>query len=336
MKVTNETKVGALAIVAIVLLILGFNFLKGVQIFSKSFTLYAKYENIQGLTPSNPVYINGLKVGNIADISNDKNMKEILVKINIQNDVNIPSNSVALIVPSPLATTKIDIKLGDETIYLKNNDTINTDAKKGLLDDVMQKVDPVLFEVKKAVSTLDTLLGNVNTILNNKTKNNINEAIDNMNKLTASVLVSANSLQSMLDEKNGSISKTIKNASSFTGNLAENNTKINELINNLNKTTSNLSQVNFKNTLNNLDSVINTLKETLAKINNSKGTAGMLINDQALYNNLNATSYKLNILLDDLRLHPKRYISFSMFGKKDKSEPLKEPLHDTIIFSPTH
>ena len=260
----------------------------------------------------------------------------MLVKINIQNNVNIPSNSVALIVPSPLATTKVDIRLGDESVCLKNNDTINTDAKKGLLDDVMQKVDPVLYEVKKAVSTLDTLLGNVNNLLNKKTKNNIDEALDNLNKLTASVLVSANSLQSMLDEKNGSISKTIKNANSFTGNLAENNSKITSLINNLNKTTSDLSQVDFKNTLNNIDTAINTLKETVARINNSKGTAGMLINDQALYSNLNAACYKLNTILDDLKLHPRRYISFSMFGKKDKSKPLNEPLHDTLIFAPSH
>ena len=329
MKVTNETKVGALAIVAIVLMILGFNFLKGVQLFSKSFTIYAKYENIQGLTTSNPVYINGLKVGNIGEISSDKKMKELLVKINIQQDVNIPSNSVALIVPNPLAATKIEIKLGDNTTYLKNNDTINTDAKKNLLDDVMQRVDPVLFEVKNAVSTLDTLLGSVNKILNDKTKTNINEAVDNLNKITASVLVSANSLQTLLDENNGALSKTMKNASSFTGNLAENNSKITSLISNLNKTTSDLSQVNFKSTLNNLDSAILTLKETLSKINNAKGSAGMLINDPALYKNLTSTTNKLNTLLDDVRLHPKRYVSISVFGKKDKEAPLKSPLPDS-------
>jgi phospholipid/cholesterol/gamma-HCH transport system substrate-binding protein len=328
-KLTNETKVGALAIFAIVLLILGFNFLKGVQLFSKSFTIYAKYENIQGLTTSNPVYINGLKVGNIGSISSDKNMKELLVKINIQEDINIPSNSVALIVPNPLAATKIEIKLGDNSNYLKNNDTINTDAKKNLLDDVMQKVDPVLFEVKNAVATLDTLLGSVNKIINDKTRNNINEALENINKITASVLVSANSLQNLLDEKNGSLSKTMKNASSFTGNLAENNSKITSLINNLNKTTSDLSQVNFKNTLTNLDSAIFTLKETLSKINNAQGSAGMLINDPALYKNLTSTTNKLNTLLDDVRLHPKRYVSISVFGKKDKTAPLMSPLPDT-------
>ena len=331
MKVTNETKVGALAIVAIVLLILGFNFLKGIQLFSKSFTIFAKYENIQGLTSSNPVYINGLKVGNISSISSDKNMKELLVNINIQEDINIPSNSVAIIIPNPLAVTKVEIKLGDNSYYLKNNDTINTDAKKNLLDDVMQKVDPVLFEVKNAVATLDTLLGNVNKIINNNTKTNINGALENINKITASVLMSANSLQSLLDEKNGALSKTIKNTSSFTGNLAENNSKITSLINNLNKTTSDLSQVNFKNTLSNLDSAIFALKETLSKINNAQGSVGMLINDPALYKNLTSTTNKLNTLLDDVRLHPKRYVSISVFGKKEKQEPLKYPLPDSSV-----
>ena len=331
MKVTNETKVGALAIVAIVLLILGFNFLKGVQLFSKSFTIFAKYENIQGLTASNPVYINGLKVGNISSISSDKNMKELLVNINIQEDIHIPFNSVAIIIPNPLAATKIEIKLGDNSNFLKNNDTINTDAKKNLLDDVMQKVDPVLFEVKNAVATLDTLLGNVNKIINNNAKTNINGAIENINKITASVLMSANSLQSLLDEKNGALSKTLKNTSSFTGNLAENNSKITSLINNLNKTTSDLSQVNFKNTLSNLDSAIFALKETLSKINNAQGSVGMLINDPVLYKNLTSTTNKLNTLLDDVRLPPKRYVSISVFGKKEKQEPLKYPLPDSSV-----
>ena len=330
MKITNETKVGALAIVAITFLILGFNFLKGNNLFSESITIYAKYANIQGLATSNPVFINGLKVGNVAAISSDKNMREILVTLKIESDINIPNNSVALIIPNPLATTKVEIRLGDAPVFLKANDFINTEATKGILDDVLKKVDPVLFEVKNVATSLDSLIGSVSNILNGRTQNNISDAIVNLNKITASVLISSNSLQSLLDKNNGAIASTLKNTSSFTGNLAANNEKINTLINNLNKTTGDLAAVNFKHTLNILDSAINNLKMSLSKINSSEGTIGLLLNDPALYKNLTATSNKINTLLDDIRIHPKRYVSISVFGKKEKGEPISIPLPDSV------
>ena len=329
MKITNETKVGALAIVAITFLILGFNFLKGNKLFTKSMTIHAKYANIQGLATSNPVFINGLKVGNVASISSDKNMREIVATLNIESDINIPNNSVALIIPNPLATTKVDIRLGDAPTFLKEKDFINTEASKGLLDDVLQKVDPVLFEVKNVATSLDSLIESVSNILNKKMQNNISDAIDNLNKITASVLVSANSLQSLLDKNNGAITSTLKNTSSFTGNLAANNEKITALINNLNKTTGNLAAMDFKNTLNMLDSTINNLKTSLSKINSTEGSLGLLINYQNLYKNLTAPSYKITLLLDDIRIHPKRYVSISLFGKKVKTEPLSTTITDS-------
>ena len=329
MKITNETKIGVLGIIVITLLVLGFNFLKGNKFFVKSMKLHAKYGNVQGLNSSNPVVINGLQVGTVSSINNDENMRELLVTFSLTQNINIPDNSVAIIVPSPLSTTKVEIRLGDSKTFLKNNDNITTEASAGLIDDVMKKVDPVLFEVKTAVNSLDSLLGNVNSVIDANNKRNLGSAIENLNQITASILVSSASLQALLDNENGSLSKTLKNTSSFTGNLAANNDKINGLLTNLNQASNKIAQLDLQKTLSTLDSTIENLKSTISKLNSSEGTVGMLLNDPSIYKNLNATTNKINILLDDVRVHPKRYVSFSLFAKKNKDEPLAAPLSDT-------
>lgn len=330
MKISNETKVGALAIICITLLILGFNFLKGNRLFSNDMILTGRYSNIQGLTPSSPVMINGLQVGSVSKISNDKYMRDILVTINISKDINIPKNSVALIIPNPLTAPKVEIRLGDATAYLKSKDSILTEASAGILDDVMKKVDPVLFEVKNAVSSLDTLLGTVNSVLDVKAKNNIGSTLENLNKISASMLVSSASLQQLLNEQTGALAKTLNNVNSITGNLAANNSKVTSVMTNLDKTTTKFAELDLQKTLTTLDAAINDLKNMIGKFNNNNGSLGLLLNDPSLYKNLASTGNKLNLLLDDIRLNPKRYVSISVFGKKQKNEPLMVPLPDTI------
>ncbi len=330
MKISNETKVGAIAIVVITLLILGFNFLKGNQLFTDNTILYCKYGNVQGLTPSSPVMINGLQVGTVKSITNDKNMRELLVTVSLSKDLNIPVNSVALIIPNPLSTTKMEIRLGDGNLYLKHKDTIVTEANKGIFDDVMKKVDPLLYEVKNAVSSLDTLLGKVNNVLDEKAKNNISSTLENLNSITASMLVSTASLQKLLNAETGALAKTLSNVNSITGNLATNNEKINSVVSNLDKTTGKLAQLDVQKTLTAVDSAINELKLMIAQFNNKNGTIGLLLNDPSLYKNLASTGNKLNLLLDDIRVNPKRYVAISVFGKKQKGEPLMVPLPDTL------
>ena len=322
MKLSNETKVGVLGVIVITLLILGFNFLKGKKLFSNSMTIYAKYTNIQGLTASNPVMINGLQVGTVSDISNDKNMKEILVVISIHKDINIPSNSIASISPNPLTITKIEIKLGDNNTYLKNGDTILTTPSDGFIEGMINsKVDPILNSVNKAIHSIDSLLNNVNSLFDNNNKKNISTSLENLNNATAS-------LQMLLDKK-GPLTNTLTNAEKFTSNLNANNKKIDSILNSLNKTATNLSELDLEKTLTSLQLTINSLKQTVEKLNSKEGSVGLLLNDPSLYKNLNATANKINVLLDDIRVHPKRYVSVSMFGKKEKEAPLQSPLPDT-------
>ena len=330
MKISNETKIGALTVIAITIMILGFNFLKGKTFFGTSHTLYAKYTNVQGLASSNPVMINGLQVGTVYSISTDKNMKEILVNMNLTKDVNIPVNSYATIRTNPLGTTNVDIRLGDATQYLPKNDTIRTETSAGILDAAVQEIRPVLGQVKNAVKSLDSVLMTVTSVVDPNAKNNIRGILENLNKTTAGLTVSSASLNELLNTQTGTLAKSLNNVNSFTGNLASNNDKLNAVMSNLDKTTTNLSNLDLEKTLNTLNGTIGELKSTIGKLNSNNGTAGMLLNDTKLYNNLTATANKLNLLLDDLKTNPKRYISFSVFGKKYKGDALSVPLPDTV------
>jgi phospholipid/cholesterol/gamma-HCH transport system substrate-binding protein len=170
----------------------------------------------------------------------------------------------------------------------------------------------------------------VNSVVDPNAKNNIRGILDNLNKTTAGLVASSASLQTLLNTQTGDLAKSLNNVSAFTGNLANNNDKLNAVMSNLDKTTTNLSNLDLEKTLTSLNGTIGELKSTIGKLNTKDGTAGMLLNDTKLYNNLSATSNKLNLLLDDLKTNPKRYISFSVFGKKYKGEALTVPLPDTL------
>ncbi len=330
MKISNETKVGALTAVAITLLVLGFNFLKGKSLSGKSTRLYAVFNDIKGLANSNPVIINGKQVGTVAATNFSNDLQRITVTMNMSGDFNIPANSVAVISASLLGTISMDIKLGSSSPVLKNGDTISTKASPGLIDEAMQKLDPVLYEVKGAVASLDSVLTTVNSVVDPAAKNNIRATLENINKITSSLAVSAASLQTMLNTQTGALAKSLNNVSTLTGNLASYNDKMTGILTNVDKTTANFAKLDLEKTLSTLNGTMEELKATIGKVNSNSGTLGMLMTDTRLYNNLTATTNKLNLLLDDLRLHPKRYVNVSVFGKKDKSGPLMTPLPDTV------
>jgi phospholipid/cholesterol/gamma-HCH transport system substrate-binding protein len=327
---SNETKVGSLTAISIVLLILGFNFLKGRSLTVKTVRYYAVFENIQGLATSNAVVINGKQVGTVFSTDGGVDMRKITVVLTLNQAVNIPVNSMALINPSVLGTTSIEIKLGNSQVFKNEGDTLETIASKGMLDEAFQKVDPVLLQVKNAIRSLDSVLLTVNSVFDSNTKNNIKAVMANLSSTTASLAISSASLQSLLNAQTGAVAKTLENVSQFTGTLKNNDKKIEQTLTNLETTTANFSKLNIEKTLSSIDATVNELKNTLENVNSQKGSLGLLISDPKLYNNLTATSNKLNLLLDDVRVHPKRYINVSVFGKKDKSNPLLTPLPDTI------
>jgi phospholipid/cholesterol/gamma-HCH transport system substrate-binding protein len=188
MTVSNETKVGALTAVAITLLILSFNFLKGKTLLKTGNYLYAKYTDTKGVKISNPVYVNGFQVGAVADIENaDPTLKSLIVAIKLTDAYDIPANSVAVINENPLGTPSIEIKLGNSQSFLQQGDTLQTAESKGLLSGVMDKLGPVTEQLEKTIETLDVVLKNINSVFDPQTKNNLQAVIANVNKTTESL-----------------------------------------------------------------------------------------------------------------------------------------------------
>jgi len=330
MKISNETKVGALTSIAIVFLILGFNFLKGKSLFKHGTFIYARFADAKGLQPSYQVMANGYQIGSVYEISADKSLSGIIVTIKLNNNYDIPVNSLASIDAGlGLNSPVIKIDLGDKRDkLLQSGDTVLTITDKGMFGDIQAKIGPLSDRITSAAASLDSLLKNFNQTLDAATRTNLQAAMANINKISSSMVLSAGSLQKMMDEQ-GSLAQSLDNMKTFTNNLNANNDKINTTIGNLQKTTDNLAAADLKGTVANLKSSIDKLNNA---IDSKDGSLGLLLNDKQFYNNLVNTSRSANILLDDLRVNPKRYVnlSFSLFGgKKSQGEYLKEPLPQT-------
>ncbi|HEX7691158.1 MAG TPA: mammalian cell entry protein, partial [Sediminibacterium sp.] len=231
---------------------------------------------------------------------------------------------------NPLGTPSITITLGDAKEYIKPGDTLITASSAGLMGDVMAKLGPVSDQITNTLHSLDSVLKNINTIFDPTTKGNLQQVVANINRTTASLVVSSASLQGMLNEQTGAIAQSMGNLSSFTKNLSDNNQKITNSLASLEKATNNFSNADVSGTVDRLKASINTLNGILEKVNSQDGSLGKLMNDKTLYNNLINTVRSANILLDDLRVHPKRYVNISVFGRKDKSGPLMAPLNDSL------
>ena len=331
MKINNETKIGIMAVVGIALLVFGFNFLKGNNLFKKDKYIYAKYQDVQGLSKSNPVVINGLQIGRIENLDGGKDMKQIVVTVSLTKEVNIPENSLAVINPNLLGSPTLEIQLGNSSTYLHPGDTLLTTLSGGAFDEALKVINPVLYEVRNAVKSLDSVLNVVTNVFDPASKNNIKNIISNLDKTTASFALSAASLQKILDTQNGALASSLNNVNSFTANLNSNNEKLNSILESAKTAAANFAAVDLKNTLDTLNIAIDNFKKGSEKINSKDGSLGLLLNDTKLYDNLESTTHKLNILLDDVRVHPKRYVNVSVFGKKDKGDYLTAPLIDDTL-----
>jgi phospholipid/cholesterol/gamma-HCH transport system substrate-binding protein len=326
MKLNNETKIGLMAVLGIGILIIGFNFLKGKGLFTQENKIYAVYQDVQGLVKSNPVKINGLQVGRISDINGGRDLRKIVVTVSLNKEVDIPDNSLAVINPNLLGSPTMEIQLGTSHTYLKNGDTVLTSLSGGALDEAMKLINPVLYEVRNAVRSLDSVLTTITGVFDTRAKNNIKNILQNLDATTASFVVTSASLKKLMDSQNGAMSQSIENINKFTSNLNANNGRIDSIMENTKVFTQTLSKMDLKKMLDTLNVAISNFKTSAEKINSKEGSIGLLLNDKTLYNNLEATTNKINTLLDDIRVHPKRYVNFSVFGKKDKGNYLKEPL----------
>jgi phospholipid/cholesterol/gamma-HCH transport system substrate-binding protein len=326
MKISNETKIGALTVIAVVFLILGFNFLKGKSVLRTGFFLYAKFDDLKELAASNAVYANGFQIGSVTGTSSGLSLRDLIVEIKLNADYQIPANSLATIETNPLGSPAMDIQLGNSTKFLKTGDTLRTVENTGLLGAISNKLGPLSDQLTVTLVTLDSLLRNFNGLLDPNTKGNLRGVISNLNDATAHITTSTISLEQLLNMQTGALAQSLAHINEFTGNLAKNNEKIDSTLTYLQATTRSLSQADIAGLINGFKKSADSLSAIINRINSSDGTIGALINDKALYNNLNNITRSLNVLLDDLRVHPKRYVNISVFGKKDKGDYLTEPL----------
>lgn len=323
-KISNETKVGVMAVVALAALILGFNYLKGSSLFQHTTKLYAVFDNVEGLEVSNAVQIDGLTVGSITAINeSDRDLSNgIVVTITMKKAVNIPQNSTATINSGFISAATIVIEKGSDNKYLANGDTIETKKKANLFSQVQSSVNPVILKLGGTLTSLDSLIEVIGTMFDPRLKNNFGAIVANL-------AASSAELQKLLNTQTGALASSLKNLNDFTGNLARNNDHITQSLANVDKTTANLASAKIPEAVASLQSTMNSLKGTIEKVNSTNGSMGLLLNDKGLYNNLESTTRSLNILLDDFRAHPKRYVNISVFGKKDKGGYLTAPLDST-------
>lgn len=331
MRVSNETKVGALTVIAVTLIILGFNFLKGKTFFKSGTFIYAKYADTKGLIVSNPVFVNGFQVGTVFEIENmNDNLSELVVCIKLNQLYKIPKNSVATIQENPLGTNAINIVPGKSTLMIQSGDTIKTAPAASLFGDFMNTLSPLGEQIKNTISSLEKVLSNVNKTLDDENRQNFKVILANLNTTTASLNKSIQSVEGMLNKQNGSISKTADNLNSFTSNLNQNNQKISNILSNLDSTSKSIKDADLNKTIKDIQVALTSLTSTINKLNNGNGSAAKLLNDPDMYLQLQSTIKSVNTLVDDIKVHPKRYVSISVFGKKDKSTPLAKPISDTL------
>jgi len=330
MKIKNETKVGILALVAVLLLVVGFNFLKGNKVFKTQPSLYAVFENLGALEKANAVKINGLQVGTVYSFTpTNKEVDGIVVEIHLDRDVNIPANSVAFIDGSLVGAAFIKIEKGDARNYLQAGDTLNTSLAGGIIADLKTQITPTISRVNDVADSLKTVLGSVNSIFDPSTNANLQTLIGNLAFTSAQ-------LQRLLNAETGLVGQAMSSLNSVASNLARNNDQISSSIRNVELVTSNLANAPIQQTVAGLQSTIDQLKNTITKldanVNNSNGTLGKLMNDKQLYDQLNKAALSLEILLDDVRVHPKRYVNISVFGGRNKGDALSSPTaKDTVV-----
>ena len=306
LKFSKEIKAVLIILSGIFLFLLGYNFLNSTSLFKKENTLFALYENVEGLQVGTKVTVNGLSVGKVADIDFLPGTNKILVSFTIRNDVVFSKNSVAELYEAGLIGGKsIAIHpVYDNSIKFKSGDTLKSSVKPGLTDVVNQQIAPLQQKLEKVLSNADSLFSGVNNVLNTGGKNNLSTTLENLSSAVKNSDEFISRLNSISKNQNKNINRTIENLSMITESL--------------NKISDSLSQSSLKQTIYNFEKLSSNFNQVLLEIKNGNGTINKLIYQDSLYQNLKNSSKAIEILLKDLKSNPKRYVHFSLFGKKEK------------------
>ncbi|MDX9696219.1 MAG: MlaD family protein [Bacteroidales bacterium] len=305
MKLTKETKIGIIAVITFALLIWGFNFLKGKNIIVTSNYYYAVYDHIDGLEGASPVMLSGFKIGVVETIKFHKQQRDkLVVRFSVDKDIKLPVNTIAVIEPATIIAGKIiNLKFSESTHFHSKGDTLIGEVKPGLESQLI----PIKDKAEQLISSLDSVL----SIFDAERRQGLKNSLDNIENITGD-------LSGLVAEEKQKLAKILTNFESISNNLKNNNEKISTVLANFSSISDSLAQANIKTTVLNANKTLAELGDIAGKINNGEGTVGLLINNDSLYVNLNQLAADLDKLVIDLNENPKRYVHFSLFGKKDK------------------
>ena len=303
---TKEVKIALVAIVGIVVLFFGLHFLKGMPVFSTDKVYYASFQNINGLSSSNPIYADGYQVGNVKQIIYDYNKSgRVLVEFQVDNDLRIPKGSSAEIVSDLMGNIKMNLLLANNPRErVEPGDTIQGNLDAGLMGSVQSLVPAVAAMLPK----VDSILSSVNMLLADPA---IRASLHNIQTISSNLAVTSAGLNRLVAEANGKVPGILSKADYAMG-------KAGSTLNNADRLSANLAELDVAQTLAKVDRTLDNVESVTRQLNSPNGSLGLLMRDPGLYNNMNNTVRSADSLLTDLKKHPKRYVHFSLFGKKDK------------------
>ena len=331
MKVSKELKIGIVALVAIGILYVGVNYLKGINLWAGQETYYAIYDDIAGLGVANPVLLNGYKIGQVVDLNllTELNGKILVGYIISEKGLAIPVDSRFKIFSSDLLGSKaVQLQLGDSSLLAIPGDTLDSEVEESLSDAVNKQILPLKNKAEALIANIDSAMVSLNAILNKDTQEDLNKSFTSISEALAKFRDTAYRLDTLMVQERVKISAILDNMQSITYSLSSNSENIKNILANLESVSDSLAKADIKATVDNAKSALAGASQIMDKINMGEGSLGMLINNDTLYTNLAHASQELEWLLEDMRVHPNRYVHFSMFGKKEKKKLSKKDIEE--------
>jgi phospholipid/cholesterol/gamma-HCH transport system substrate-binding protein len=315
LKISKEFTIGILFILAILILLWGFNFLKNRELFSKEKTLFAVYKNVDGLEPSGPIFINGVKVGQVKKVYFDPSMNgDIIVELMFTQHFPIPDNSTAKIFSVDLMGSKaINIILGTSAELALEGDTLFTEVEASLKDAVNAQIAPLKIKAEELLSSIDTMVVAIQGVFNKDIREDLSASIKSIRNTFRNLESTTQNLDTLVYAQSGRLSGIIYNIEMITQNLRNNSQEINRILDNFANISDSLARADIAGIANNLNTTVNSISTVLNKLDKGEGTLGMLLNDDKLYLDLEKSASELNKLLEDIRINPKRYVRVSVF-----------------------